>query len=153
MTKIAEKNKKALQIIVELLRNTEPLIKTKLVKLLFLIDMKFLEIYGKKMSELTYVRYFYGPYSRDIDYLLTFLNAKGVISYEEHINSDGKTYYLIELSNNEKYNEVSKSLGEKERKIIKEIADRYSKKDLSKILEEVYNIPKVKNKNFGEEII
>jgi hypothetical protein len=35
------------------------------------------------------VRYLYGPYSRDIETVLAYLEAKGVIGYEERINQRG----------------------------------------------------------------
>jgi hypothetical protein len=48
--------------------------KTKLVKLLYLIDLEFYRLYSRKLTEFEWVFYYYGPYAYAIDDVLKQLD-------------------------------------------------------------------------------
>lgn len=142
-------------IVTELLRKAGSLTKTKLVKILFLIDLDYYKKKHKKLSNFTYIRYFYGPYPKEIEQILGYLNALGIINYEAHISFEGQTYYLISVNNNDKFKKLKlhQSLDSEAKELIKKIAEKYSKKSLDYILEQVYDLNEVKSKSFGEKIL
>jgi len=154
-THIIKKEKKNFAIITELLRKAGSLTKTKLVKMLFLIDLDYYNKKKKKLSNFTYIRYFYGPYPKEIETILSYLNALGIITYETRLSSAGKTYYLISINTNDRVKKLGlqDSLNTEEKFIIEKIAKDYSTKNLDDILKQVYELDEVKNKPFGETIL
>jgi len=147
-------------IVLFLLSEVGDIVKTKLVKLLFLADYKAREGLGRKISNFEYVRYLYGPYPRDIETVLAYLEAKGVIGYEERINQRGDTYYLIYPKRSD-FEESLKAIphgkevapSEEEKAILHEIAEAYGQKSLEEILEEVYDMGVLKEVPFAEPIL
>ena len=59
-------NKKLCSIIYFLIKNSNNLGKTKLMKLIYLADYEFFKLYNKKISNLDYIRWDFGPFSPDI---------------------------------------------------------------------------------------
>ncbi|AEX85572.1 hypothetical protein Marpi_1162 [Marinitoga piezophila KA3] len=147
MQKIENKN---YAIILEVLNEAKTLTKTKLVKILFLIDLYYNKMRGKKLSTLDYTLYFYGPYPAEIEKILGYLKAFDYINFEERLSYEGKRYYLISISKEFKENKL---LTDEEKAFIKNVVNRYSRKDLDEILKEVYAMDKVKNGKFGEVIM
>ncbi len=123
--------------------------KTKLVKLIYLIDLISKKKNNYKITEATYKSYFYGPYSEDIDIALHQLKDLELIDvYEDFSLYTGRQYYTIKLKDLPNFG----ALSEEEKKLIRNITSRYKNKPLDEILEEVYNTEEFSRTNFGEEI-
>jgi len=123
--------------------------KTKLVKLLYLLDLHFNKKFKHPLTNLQYKCYFYGPYSKEIEKVLNSLENENIIHIKEVFDffSD-KNYYVIEL----KELPVLNKLSEEEKKEISNFVKKYANKSLSEILEKVYNTPPFKRASFGETI-
>ena len=136
------------KIMIYLIGKAGPITKTKLVKLLYLIDVAYKKSHQKILTGLKYVKYFYGPYSRDIDEALKNLYASNLISYEEHFTADGRRYYLISLKDDVKIPDVD---GDVEG-VIDKVVKKYAFKRLDDILDVIYSMDEVKGAKFGEPI-
>jgi len=123
--------------------------KTKLVKLLYLIDRHFAKKYGRTLTGIEYKSYFYGPYSDEIEEALNYLNEQGFVKilYEESPFT-GVPYYVLKLINLPNFG----SLTEEERKTVINIVKTYARKSLDEILDEVYDTEEYNNTPFGRVI-
>ncbi len=117
--------------------------RTKLMKLLFLIDYHAFKEKGKKITGLKWIKWLYGPFSRKVLDTLDALEAEGKI-YAEEIPGLGvfyiSSYYNVNISENV-------------RKMVDEVLKEYATKSLDYILTKVYNLPEVKNKDVGDYIL
>ncbi|WP_022671339.1 Panacea domain-containing protein [Hippea alviniae] len=139
------------EVVRYILERTGNIPKTKLVKLLFLADRKFSKENegNSNITGFRYIRYFYGPYTSEIEDVIGSLSIKGLIRYFRHITLSGNEAYLIGKSDKE----VSfKHLNEDEKKALDEIVENFGNKSLSEILDEVYSFDEVEKAGFGEEI-
>lgn len=48
------------------LKRVGPLSRKKLIKILYLIELKYIETTSKRLTDIEYIKYTYGPYSREI---------------------------------------------------------------------------------------
>ncbi|MCD6463080.1 MAG: SocA family protein [Thermotogae bacterium] len=143
---------KSKEAVMYLLVNTGPITKTKLIKLLFLADKEALNHYGESITNLKYVKYFYGPYPREIEDILSDLYAHNYIYYTQELTFDGKLYYLV--SPKQKIDPQDfKRLSESEKYILKKVATKFGMKTLGEILDIVYELEEVKNAEFGQRIL
>ncbi|AKI96733.1 hypothetical protein IX53_01625 [Kosmotoga pacifica] len=143
------------ELILNVLKLAGPITKTKLVKLLFLIDNEASAKINKKISSFAYVKYFYGPYPPELEDILSYLSAKGIIHYNENISCNGRRYYLISIDSPEyqKRGEMANIFSEKEEQIIRSIVNKYKDKSLEDILESVYALDSVEKATFGADIL
>ena len=123
--------------------------KTKLVKILYLIEKAFFEKYHKPLFGLKFKSYFYGPYSKEIDEALEELRNLGFIGIQnEESLLTGRNYYVIQLFAAPNF----EALSNEEREFIASLTRNYVEKSLDDILEEVYSTEEYKRTPFGEEI-
>ena len=122
--------------------------KTKLVKLLFLIDKHFANKYGAPLTNVKYRSYFYGPYSGDIESALDYLTENGYITMRYVNDFIAEPYYELTLIELPKFS----ALSEKEKEEVRDFISRYVSAPLKDILEEVYQTEEYKNTEFGEVI-
>ena len=54
------------QLVENILIIAGPLPQKKLQKLAYLAEIRYAEKYGARLSDLSFIRYYYGPYSSDI---------------------------------------------------------------------------------------
>lgn len=73
--------------------------KTKLVKLIYLLDVIHSRRDGTPFSGIEYKSYYYGPYSEEIEASLDLLSELGYISVTYNVRLDGTPYYHIQLKN------------------------------------------------------
>jgi len=128
------------------------LTKTKLMKLVFLVDYEYYRRYKRTLTGATYVKYFYGPFSKEIAEILDEMVAHDLIQMESGISSSGNIYYVYKPT---LLTEQLTHVVEKDPQI-KRIVDSVIRENiapLEKILEKVYAIEKVKKSEFLERIL
>lgn len=89
-----EKNK---QLVLFILKNRGETSITELLKLLYLIDLKYLKDKNQKLTDFNYVRYNYGPFDKNIYWIIESLISEGKIEYKLYNTSfwDEITKYSI----------------------------------------------------------
>ena len=123
--------------------------KTKLIKLLYLLDLQFAKESGIPLTGIEYKSYFYGPYSEDIEDALKSLEKLGFLEVtQEKSTFTGKLYYVLKLLDLPRFNKLT----EKEKEKIRKLVSRYIDSSLDDILDEVYETEEYKNTPFGEVI-
>ena len=144
------RNKKLLEVIGLILQEHGGVLysKTKLVKLLYLLDRHFVQQRNMPLTGIKYKSYFYGPYSEEIDVALKYLQEKGFLRIKVSENFFGIPYYIIELTSFPDF----KALTDEEVKEIRNFVSKYVDKSLDEILEEVYETKEYKETEFGEVI-
>ncbi|GEM_PF-999697 len=124
--------------------------KTKLVKLLFLIDRE-LSRKGESIFKEPFKKYYYGPYNPEIEKVLDSLETKGLIeiSVKELLFDEG---FKFEIRPSRYISPENLEFVKKNRYDIDKIIDNLGRKTLDEILEEVYSLEEVRNTGFNEPI-
>jgi hypothetical protein len=128
--------------------NGEIYSKTKLVKLLYLIDVVFARKHKKAFSGISYTSYYYGPYSEDIEKALKLLQDFKYITTEPYQTFDGTNYYRFKLNSMPHFS----SLTSAERSEVKDILSPFVTMDLKDIVEVAYNTKEYKQTDFNKTI-
>lgn len=111
-----------------------PVHRTKLVKLVYLIDELFYQHFGRTMSGLEYMWDDFGPNAignaivKEADRLA----LKGIVHIEPHPNYYGETSYLYSLERVEE--DLAEKLTEADRYVIHDVVAHYSKSDVREIV-------------------
>ena len=122
--------------------------KTKLIKLLYLLDYETFKSTGHIFTDLSYKKYYYGPYSEEIEEAISLLKDKGILEVTVTQGIYGQKYYIFKLK---RYEDIER-LSKKERKEIQKKLENYLNKNLDEILDIVYETEPVKKARFGERI-
>jgi uncharacterized protein YwgA len=122
--------------------------KTKLVKLLYLIDVVFARKYKKSFSGIHYKSYYYGPYSEDIEKALKLLQDFKYLTTESCQELDGTNYYRYKLNAMPPFN----ALTESERSEVKNILPPFVLMPLKNIIQVAYNTKEYKQTDFNHII-
>lgn len=110
------------------------LTRTKLVKLLFLADQKHFDSTGDKLSNTTYIKYYYGPFSQDIIDKADELANQDRVRIKRGRGSKGK-FYLYEPGSDRE--PVGLSLEEEE--FLSDVLEEYGFRDTKNLVDEVYD--------------
>lgn len=116
--------------------------RTKLMKLVFLIDYHAIKELGSKITKITWFKWLYGPFSRAVLDTLDVLEDEGIVEIEE-IPDIGRFY---------KYSKRI-VLPEKYKQIVDRVLNMYMETPLDRLLDKVYNLPEVKEKKIGDIIL
>ncbi|NER99585.1 MAG: hypothetical protein F6J86_38205 [Symploca sp. SIO1B1] len=122
--------------------------KTKLVKIVYLLDVIQARKGNKHFSTATYKSYYYGPYSDDIDDAINLLTDFGYVEVGQRTSIDGNTYYTFKLRDTPFFGELS----QKEKNDISQDTSQLAALDLKKILDVAYSTKEYDNTQFGEEV-
>ncbi|UCH00855.1 MAG: SocA family protein [Deltaproteobacteria bacterium] len=125
--------------------------RTKLVKLLYLIDLYYARVKSRSLTGLTYRSYYFGPYSGEI---INAINQLKGYEIEEYSNTslDGREYYLYRPGMNPRW-EVPPALEYEEERVIDQVVSEHGNKSLDEILRYVYNTEPYKNCKKGRPIV
>ena len=123
----------AIRLIVE--RANRPVLRTQLVKLLYLADLTFYRAHGRSISGCTYTSYHYGPYSDEI--IAAARDMAGVeIEEDSGVATNGNSYYLYRPGPLARPGMAR--LAADESKVLCDVVDQFADKDLDDLLAEVY---------------
>ena len=68
--------------------------RTELIKLLYLTDLEYFKSYGEKYSELNYIFYNYGPWTRQYHQILDYMINQEIIEDKKFSNEDAWSYSI-----------------------------------------------------------
>ena len=123
--------------------------KTKIVKLLYLLDIGYARYKRKSFTNITFASYYYGPYSSEIEEAIDYLikNKKLTVTRFRSGYHSNKNYYTFEVNNirdfwltNEEMFEIHKYLKE------------YLFLSLNELLRITYESEQYRATNFGDLI-
>jgi uncharacterized protein YwgA len=117
--------------------------RTKLMKLVFLVDYLHWKRFGKRLLDVKWVKYLYGPFSKAVLDALDELEREGVIGIVE---LDKGIILYTALYNNIKLSEEAK-------KIVDEVVENFGKLSLDELLQYVYSLDEVRGRDLGEEML
>lgn len=87
------------KIIVYFLKNKPSLLRTEIMKYVYLFEHYYQTAYGRKFTETNFIRYEYGPYDENIKIALDDLCNERVLLIDESISMRrGNTYYIYYLN-------------------------------------------------------
>lgn len=132
-------------IIQEFLKKIGNLTRTKIVKLLYLLDIESVAKYGKQVTNFEYRKYYYGPYDENI---INLLDERQYFSVGLGITSSGNQYYNYTVGPKKNDHQMDNNTKE----LVDSIVNKYGQHSLDKILEIAYATTQFKNTNFGEKI-
>jgi uncharacterized protein YwgA len=72
--------------------------KTKLMKIIYLVDIIFARKYQKTFSGSIFKSYYYGPYSEEVKVAMQFLENLGYITVKSHQTLEGDPHFDIQLN-------------------------------------------------------
>lgn len=112
--------------------------RTKIVKMCFLIDLKYKKKYGRTITGIDYKYLLYGPYSDEIINSIQFMNGFEICETE---NFDGS--YSYSKGENPLLN-PNDLLSDTELEVISEVIDEFGYESLKSLLKYVYNLDTMK---------
>lgn len=127
------------------------LLKTQLIKLLFLADIEHWKQTGKQLTDLKYVYDNFGPYDREYDNDLELLKNIQAIQTTK-IEREDRYYFLIEKKSRTLLKQASENIENIGRAILDEIISQYGKTTLKSLLEIVYAHPLISETTRGSVI-
>jgi len=113
------------------------------MKLVFLVDYLHWKRFGKRLLDVKWVKYLYGPFSKAVLDILDELERDGVVGVVEL--DKGIALYTA-LYNNIKLSEDAK-------KIADEVVKNLGELSLDELLQHVYSLDEVRGRDLGEEIL
>ena len=122
--------------------------KTKLVKLVYLLDVIQARRDQSKFSGITYKSYYYGPYSDDIEESLQYLTELGYTHVEHRVSGNGNPYYHIGLERLPSFG----TLSDAEKQEIRQLLSPLVSLDLRMLLDIAYDTREYTQAQFGEQI-
>jgi len=117
--------------------------RTRLMKLLFLVDYMYWKRCGRKLTNLEWRMYLFGPFSREVLGILDELEdgGKAVVKEIE------RGVYLYKA-----YEEPA-NLSEAVKSLVDEVVEKFGKLSLDELLNYVYSLDEVKRTGIGEVIL
>ena len=137
--------------------NQSKLIRTQLIKILFLIDYKAKNKLLHTLTGYTYTKNNNGPYTQVFMDDIERLKSKYVSEKTRHTANGMRLYYLYDLLEEIEPEEIINSaeennwFSEEEKGIIVDVVGKYADKELHVILNEVYDLTGAGEKQHGEE--
>ncbi len=122
--------------------------KTKLVKLVYLLDIIQSRKGNKHFSTATYKSYYYGLYSDDIEEAINLLDNFGYVEVGKKTSVNGNTYYTFQLKDTPYFGELSQN----EKNEISQYTFQLVELERGKLLELAYSTKEFENTQFGEEV-
>lgn len=94
---------KTAEVIYRIVENNSTASITVIMKLLYLIDLIHLKKNGKKLTDLNYKRYFYGPFSSEVYTIVDDLIRQDLLNTEARFTRD-TDYFVYKIANAPKGN-------------------------------------------------
>jgi len=114
----------------------------RLMKLLFLADYIYKKRFNKKLTNVKWIMWLFGPFSKDILNVLDELEVKGKVIIED-VDGIGIFYSTYERVR----------LDDEVKNIIDEVIREYGVKSLEQLLQDVYSLREVKEAKIGDLIL
>ena len=127
------------------------IIKTKLLKFLYLSDLEYRKLTGNQITDLRYVWWDEGPYDSKVNDYIKQLHRKGLIKEEKHSLVSGLGDYFLYFDTDK---DIDMALPNAKKEVIDNIINTYYHLELKDLLENIVYQTKpmqkaIKNKAFG----
>ena len=144
-------NRSVTKYIITRLRDIEASFgKTKLVKLLYLVDVEFYRLTSRKLTDFNWIFYYYGPYATTIDDILKQVDVD--IPKEDTITSAGHRAVIFKVPRNldSDFEESASSL---EKSVVDSVLRDWGLEELNPLLSHVYfHTEPMKDANRGDQL-
>jgi len=110
--------------------------RTKLVKLLYLMDIWHLRDYGERLTDFNWVFYHYGPYIFELPRILDALNLD--LPQEERFLAEGRTFQAVRHVGPSFHIDPERRFGSRGAQTVTRVLDEWLEEDLNQILNYVY---------------
>lgn len=138
-------------LVVRILQHHAPLGTTRVAKLAYLVDLAYVQMTGKALTNLPYLWHRFGPYSDALEGALWSLEEKGDIQVESYVTYQG---YDCTLHRPTPSASTAPSPDKTAEAVIEHVVSRFGPLDLRKMLDFVYATPPmVKAKGDGERFV
>lgn len=121
---------------------------TKLMKLLYLIDLEYFREFNKTLTGIKHKSYYYGPFSFDVQRCLESLFAKGILASERLYTWKGRIANII----TPKIKETAVSLPPEGKKIIDRVLQQWKNRSVDEIVEYAKSTVPFLSAQFNEDI-
>lgn len=121
--------------------------RTELIKMLYLVDLEYFKNYGEKYSELNYVFYNYGPWTRQYHQILDYMINEEMA---ENRNSPDEDSWFYSITNKKPRHDIT--LEADINTVLENTLFIYKESDLTQILKVVYTIEPMHSTKRGDEI-
>ncbi len=123
--------------------------KTKIVKLLYLLDIGYARYKGKSFTRINFTSYYYGPYSSEIEEAIDYLikNKQLTVTRFRSGYHSNKNYYTFELNNTRDFWLTNEEIFE-----IQKYLKEYLYLSLNELLRITYESEQYRAANFGDMI-
>lgn len=126
-------------ILLRLIQLKPNLTKTRLMKLMYLFDLAFIQLSGKQKTTFKYKWWKHGPYCHDIEETIIDLQVDDKIDTKQHLTKEGHDCLLyVPLKK-----QIHK-LSEPEEKVLHYIVKQYANRNFNDLLNFVYDTPPMK---------
>jgi hypothetical protein len=123
--------------------------RTRLLKLLYLIDYYSKEKLKKKITNFSYDYYYYGPYSEQYILLLDVMKSEELLETTTITNDGNLIYSYGPVNKISKDYSSLKLFNTSEKEIIKSVINDFARLHFNNLLEKVYNTEPIKENKFG----
>lgn len=129
--------------------------KTHLQKLLFLSDLLSSKKFGEPVTNMKYIRYTHGPYSKDLDEYILTLTSKDLIEEKQFpmlsdLSKHYSRFYVRKIIKIKDY--ISEKIGPDRMLLVDEVVQSYGNKSLQEVLDFVYGLEEVSGAQFESPI-
>ena len=121
--------------------------RTELIKLLYLTDLEYFKNFGEKYSELNYIYYNYGPWTKQYHQILDYMINQEIKESRKTPDENG---WLYSITNNKPRHDIG--LENDINNILENNFFIYKDSDLTQILKVVYTTEPMASTNKGDEI-
>lgn len=127
-----------------------PASRTEIVKMLFLADLELVR--GGRQPLFRWIRWYYGPFSREVLDVLDALEELGLVSVDRVIDIWTLKTRKIEYRAVEASDNALGVLDDSVRLAVERVAERWRSRGLEELIRYVYSLPQVCGKKLGEVI-
>ena len=126
------------------------IIKTQLVKLIYLCDVEAYKFTGSQVTNIKWEYYHYGPYNKELDHKLQLLEKNKIIEKipKSRITEKQEPYFIYK----HKGIDINYDFSVMQKNIINTILKQYGSFTLNSLLELIYDVEPMKNTKQGKLI-
>lgn len=150
--KLTKRFSKLQECVIYIVYRLGRVIRTRIVKLLYLVDLESFKQLKRPLTGLTYKSYYYGPYSPEI--IESVKKLFGFEITEECVTTeDGDICYVYKIGPNPRFTkDPPEFFTGKEKLVIEQVISKFGNIPLNELLNHVYATPAFKKTPLGRPI-
>lgn len=124
------------------------LLQTQFVKLLYLADITAMKTFGRPLTDLSWIRYEYGPFTPEVYQLQERLQEQGLAVVRQRTNMAGNSYAVIRPTDATVHIDLPTPV----RLILDRVVEEYGGLQLQALLHAAYATEPMKDAEFGDSL-